>query len=227
MKEPQPFDETTTPRFDRLIETLDTNPPIKTLRNLHTHLILRSLAADPPTSIKLMRAYAARGDTVTVRSLFDGMPRKNVVFFNVLIRSYVNNGLYREALLAFRDMSAHRVTPDNYTLPCALKACSCGGEGCLGVGRQIHAAALKPGLDANLYVGNALITMYFKCARSSADARRVFSSMACDVVSWNALIAGLAQNRESVEAVTALKEMVGAARRVEPDGVLWQASCPR
>ncbi|KAK9128690.1 hypothetical protein Syun_017487 [Stephania yunnanensis] len=139
-----------------------------------------------------MRAFAARGDADTARHMFDEFPRKNVIFYNVMIRSYVNNNMYYNALVLYASMLGSGIRPDNYTFPCVLKACS----GCenLRVGLQIHAAALRVGLDANLFVGNGLIFMYGKCDLL-CDARRVLDgTRRKDVVSWNSMLALFARN---------------------------------
>ncbi|KAJ0974232.1 hypothetical protein J5N97_016197 [Dioscorea zingiberensis] len=193
-----------------LLQTLDEchHPSaLPTLETLHSHLDDRNLNSNPSIAIKLMRAYAACGDTSVAREVFDGMPHKNIVFYNVMIRSYVNNSLYSNALLLFSEMGPrHGVKPDNYTFPCALKACSGSGNLCGGL--QIHGSVLKLGLDSNLFVGNALITMYARCG-TSAYAFQVFDSMTHrDAVSWNAMIAGYAQNQQFEQALEALKEMV-------------------
>ncbi|XP_020591854.1 putative pentatricopeptide repeat-containing protein At3g49142 [Phalaenopsis equestris] len=163
------------------------------LQNVHAEVVgRRRLSSDPAVAIKLMRAYAACGDIARARHVFDESSEKNVVFFNVMIRSYVAYGRYRDALLLFSDMERfHDVKPDNYTYPCALKACSCSEK--LSGGVQIHGSITKVGLDSNLFIGNALITLYAMCG-SCVDAQQVFDGMPKrDVVSWNAIISGCAQ----------------------------------
>lgn len=84
-------------------------------------------------------------------------------------------------------------------------------------GLQIHASVSKFGLDTNLFVGNALITMYARCGRSG-HACQVFDLMTDrDVVSWNALIAGYAQNGQFEQALKALKEMMVELNEPRPD----------
>ncbi|XP_039146145.1 putative pentatricopeptide repeat-containing protein At3g49142 [Dioscorea cayenensis subsp. rotundata] len=202
-----------------LLQTLDQchHPStLPTLQTLHSHLIDRHLHNNPSIAIKIMRAYASCGHTSPARKVFDGMPHKNIVFYNVMIRSYVNNGLYSNALCLFSEMGPrHGVQPDNYTFPCALKACSASGNLCGGL--QIHASVSKFGLDTNLFVGNALITMYARCGRSG-HACQVFDLMTDrDVVSWNALIAGYAQNGQFEQALKALKEMMVELNEPRPD----------
>lgn len=86
-----------------------------------------------------------------------------------------------------------------------LKSCS-GSENWL-VGRQIHAAVVQVGLDSNLFIGNCLVAMYGKCG-CFAGARRVLDEMPKrDVVSWNSLVAGYAQNGRFDDALEVCKEM--------------------
>ena len=195
-------------------DILDQYPDIKTLKKLHSKIIVdQPLCSNPSIGIKLMRAYAACGEPGITRHVFDEIPEKNVVFFNVMIRSYVNNHLYHDALLVFKTMASQGFEPDNYTYPCALKACS--GLENLNVGLQIHGAVVKVGLDLNLFIGNGLVAMYGKCGCLMA-ARRVLDEMPSrDVVSWNSMVAGYAQNVWFDDALEVCKEM--EALRLKPD----------
>ncbi|KAG0458725.1 hypothetical protein HPP92_021853 [Vanilla planifolia] len=193
---------------DALIRLVDGCKTLSALQNLHFKIVgRRHLASDPSVAVKLMRSYAACGDIDCARRLFDASTQRNVVFFNVMIRSYVARGHHWEALRLFSDMvRLEGVKPDNYTYPCALKACSCSENLCCGV--QIHGDVSKLGLDSNIFVGNALITMYASCG-ICIDAHRVFEGMPHrDVVSWNAIIAGYVQNGLNEQALKACREMV-------------------
>nr|POE85324.1 putative pentatricopeptide repeat-containing protein [Quercus suber] len=195
-------------------DILDQYPDIKTLKKLHSKIIVdQPLCSNPSIGIKLMRAYAACGEPGITRHVFDEIPEKNVVFFNVMIRSYVNNHLYHDALLVFKTMASQGFQPDNYTYPCALKACS--GLENLNVGLQIHGAVVKVGLDLNLFIGNGLVAMYGKCG-CLMEARQVLDEMPTrDVVSWNSMVAGYAQNARFDDALEVCKEM--EALRLKPD----------
>ncbi|XP_051116146.1 putative pentatricopeptide repeat-containing protein At3g49142, partial [Andrographis paniculata] len=71
----------------------------------------------------------------------------------------------------------------------------------------IHSPALKKGLDSTLFTGNGLIAMYSKCG-SLMEGRRVLDEMPYrDIVSWNSLVAGYAQNRQFDAALEVCKEM--------------------
>lgn len=192
-------------------KALDQYPGIRTLKQVHSKVFHYRLHPDPSLGIKLMRAYAACGEIYFTRKVFDEIPEKNVVFYNVMIRSYVNNHLYNDSLLVFKTMVNGGFSPDNYTYPCVLKACSCSEN--LRFGLQLHGAVLKIRLDSNLFVGNGLIAMYGKCGYLS-EAWRVLDEMPSrDVVSWNAMVSGYAQNGQFDKAVEICREMEATGQK--------------
>ncbi|KAB1204948.1 hypothetical protein CJ030_MR7G015218 [Morella rubra] len=189
-------------------KVLDWDPDIRTLEKLHSKIIVdQHLSPNSFLGIKLMRSYAACGEPGLTRHIFDNISEKNIVFFNVMIRSYVNNHLYCDALFVYKSMASRGFEPDNYTYPYVLKACS--GLDDLRVGLQIHDAVVKVGLDWNLFIGNGLVTMYGKCG-CLMEARRVLDEMPSrDVVSWNSMVAGYGQNSQFDNALEVCKEMKG------------------
>ncbi|KAL5744741.1 hypothetical protein ACOSQ2_027857 [Xanthoceras sorbifolium] len=209
-----PIQNNTVLTEDSCFQILDHYPDIKTLKKLHSKIIIDpQLHPNPSLGIKLMRAYAARGETEVTRHVFDEITDKNVVFFNVMIRSYVTNHLFHDALLVYKTMSSRGFKPDNYTYPCVLKASS--GLNSLWVGLQIHSAVVKVGLDSNLYIGNGLVAMYGKCG-CLIEARLVLDEMPSrDVVSWNSMVAGYAQSGRFDDALEVCREM--ELLRLKPD----------
>ncbi|XP_027924834.1 putative pentatricopeptide repeat-containing protein At3g49142 [Vigna unguiculata] len=191
--------------LELLGKALDQYPDIKALKNVHSKVFNLSFHENPSLGIKLMRAYAACGEPGLARKVFDGIPERNVIFYNVMIRSYVNNHWYNDALIVFRDMVGGGFSPDNYTYPCVLKACSCSDNARIGF--QLHGAVFKVGFDLNLFVGNGLIALYGKCG-CLLEARRVLDEMPSrDVVSWNSMVAGYVQNMRFDDALHICREM--------------------
>ncbi|WMV20652.1 hypothetical protein MTR67_014037 [Solanum verrucosum] len=185
---------------------LDRLPDIKTLKKIHSKIIFDpGLCNNTSLAIKLMRAYAACGQPNVTRQLFDKIPERNAAVYNVMIRSYVNNKYYKDAIFMYKDMCKRDVSPDNYTFPCVLKACF--GSDNLRAGLQIHCAVGKRGLDSDLFIGNCLVAMYGKCG-CLVEARQVLNEMPKrDVVSWNSMVVGYAQNGRFDDALEVCKEM--------------------
>ncbi|KAI4342285.1 hypothetical protein MLD38_026926 [Melastoma candidum] len=187
---------------------LDRYPDINLLRSVHCKILADCRSRyDPAVAVKLMRSYAACGDTSSAQNVFGGITEKGVVSYNVMIRGFVNNGRSAEALAVYKSMLGDGFRPDKYTYPCVLKACSLSEKGGLSVGLQVHVWAVKCGLDLNLFVGNGLVAMYGK-GGYLVEARRVLEEMPRkDVVTWNSLVAGFTQNGLFDDALSACKEM--------------------
>ncbi|CAN8268232.1 unnamed protein product [Cochlearia groenlandica] len=186
-------------------QVLDTYPDLRTLRTVHSRIVIDSLRSDSSLGVKLMRAYSSLKDVKSARKVFDEIPERNIIIINVMIRSYVNNGYYLEAIQVFGTMYCFHVRPDHYTFPSVLKACSCSGN--VALGKKIHGSATRVGLSSTLFVGNGLVSMYGKCGFLD-EARLVLDEMSRrDVVSWNSLVAGYAQNQRFDDALEVCREM--------------------
>jgi pentatricopeptide repeat protein len=111
-----------------------------------------------------------------------------------------------EALNLYKSMKISGFPPDQSTLTSVLRACT--GLALLELGRQVHVHVLK--FDRDLILNNALLVlldMHCKCG-SMEDANFVFTRMLeKDVISWSNLIAGLAQNGFSREALKLFQSM--------------------
>ncbi|KAM0023154.1 putative tetratricopeptide-like helical domain superfamily [Helianthus debilis subsp. tardiflorus] len=65
----------------------------------------------------------------------------------------------------------------------------------LMLGKSVHSGVIKMGLESQTLVGNSLVSMNLKLGCVSGDAYKVFDEMSeRDVVSWNAMVAGLMEN---------------------------------
>ncbi|ONK77008.1 uncharacterized protein A4U43_C02F2160 [Asparagus officinalis] len=72
---------------------------------------------------------------------------------------------------------------------------SCGANGALEEGSQLHGLSLKNGFYGRVPIGTSLISLYAKCGKLD-DAHRVFNEMPVkNTVSWTAVISGYAQHR--------------------------------
>ena len=107
-----------------------------------------------------------------------------------LVREYASHSSLREAALVYaRDLP--RRTHHQPLLPVLIKAAA-ASRAEHGLGRSLHAEALKSAFAADLLVGTTLVSMYCKCG-ALADARRAFDETPDrNVVTHNALLAGYA-----------------------------------
>lgn len=89
----------------------------------------------------------------------------------------------------------------------------------LEIGNQLHQTVVKSGYANDLFVSNALISMYAKCGRI-LSAEYVFKYIdSVDVISWNSLISGYASNGNVEKTVKIFQEMT--VKGVKPDEVTF------
>jgi len=137
--------------------------------------------------------------------VFDKMPVRDVVSWNAMIAGYVQNGQGGESLKLFSQMQLAGMKADSVTVSSILPACANLAD--LEQGKKIHDYITSSGFESDVFVGSALVDMYAKC-RSIENARHVFDKMSRrDVVTWNSMIAGYAQNGLGNEALMLMYKM--------------------
>ncbi|KAJ6348494.1 hypothetical protein OIU76_004876 [Salix suchowensis] len=180
-------------------------------KQIHQHL-LKCLQRTHETNLinfdlpfeKLVHLYVACNELKIARHVFDKMPHrsKNVVLWNLLIRAYAWNGPFEEAIDLYYKMLGYGITPNRFTFPFVLKACSALKE--VDGGREIHFDIKRRRLESNVYVSTALVDFYAKCGCLD-DAKEVFDKMPKrDVVAWNSMISGFSLHEGSYDEVVRL-----------------------
>lgn len=136
------------------------------------------------------------------------------------------DGLLEEALRVFRDMVSSGDARSGFSLSTILAVCA-GSEkhGCFG--QQVHADAVKHGVETNQFVVSGLVHMYANHGRL-ADAARAFEAVGGkpDVVCWNAMAMGYARGGWYREAARMVYQMKAAG--IDPPGVnVVRMACSR
>ncbi|KAK4792805.1 hypothetical protein SAY86_023240 [Trapa natans] len=175
-------------------------------RQLHALSLKTSTFALPSTSSKLISLYtnSTCNNLDYALSVFQRVPESTLFSWNVIIRSLVENHRSHEAISLFCEL-LHELTPDSFTLPCAIKGCA--RLGALEEGMQLHGLAAKIGLGCDKFVQSSLVSMYAKCD-DIGSARKVFDEMPeKDLVTWNSLIDGYARCGNVDLALEVFEEM--------------------
>lgn len=131
--------------------------------------------------------------------IFRTMPDRNIVSWNAMIGGCSQTGQNEEAVDLFIEMCRGGLRPNQSTFPCVFTAAA--NIAALGMGRSFHAYSIKCLTNHNVFVGNSLISFYAKCG-SMEDSLQAFNGLPeRNVVSWNAVICGYAQNGRGKEAL--------------------------
>ena len=146
---------------------------------------------------QILSVYLKCKETEDAEKLFEELPGRNVVSWNILIRGVVgcgneNGSNSQLGFSYFKRMLLEKVVPDDITLNGLTGVCAQFHD--IEMGIQLHCFAVKLGLDLDCFVGSALVDFYAKCGLVK-DARRVFYVVTCrDLVMWNVIIACYALN---------------------------------
>ncbi|WVZ62549.1 hypothetical protein U9M48_012288 [Paspalum notatum var. saurae] len=127
-----------------------------------------------------------------------------------LITACHRDGLLNEGIGVFRDMASSGAPRSSFSLSSILAVfAESESQGCCG--RQVHADAIKRGVDTNQFVGSGLVHMYAKQGRM-ADATRAFEAIGGkpDAACWSALAMAYARGGRYREATRVMYQMKAA-----------------
>ncbi|XP_057784908.1 pentatricopeptide repeat-containing protein At1g03540 [Salvia miltiorrhiza] len=194
--------------FGSALTALGNLERLKQGREVHALAATGGFAADVFVGGSLVDMYAKCGALEDSRRVLDGMPRKNSVSWCALLGGYCRKGEFGAVVEVFRGMEK-----DLYSFGTVLRACA--GLAAEKLGMEVHCQYLRRGSWRDVVVESALIDLYAKCGRVDF-AYRVFLKMDVkNLITWNSMIGGFAQNGRGGEAVRIFDQMIEEG--VKPD----------
>ncbi|WVZ09773.1 hypothetical protein V8G54_014303 [Vigna mungo] len=167
-------------------------------KQLHGYIISLGLHQNPVLVARLIGFYTNVNLIGDAQFVTESSCTLDPLLWNMLISSYVKNGLYGEALSMYKKMLSKQIEPDEYTYPSVLKAC--GELLDINTGVQVHKSIEASSMKWCLFVHNALVSMYGRFGNLEV-ARNLFDNMPVrDVVSWNTIISCYASRGMREEA---------------------------
>ncbi|XP_030973109.1 pentatricopeptide repeat-containing protein At4g21300-like [Quercus lobata] len=189
---------------------------------VHQTIRLTGFEFDVFVGSSLIKLYAENGCIGDARYLFDKMPHKDCVMWNIMLNGYVKNADSSSALQMFLGMRYSDIRPNSVTFACILSVCA--SEAMVVLGTQLHGLVIRCGLELDSPVANTLLAMYSKCQKLF-DACELFDRMPqTDLVTWNGMISGFVQNGCMGEASHLFREMISIG--FKPDSITFASFLP-
>ncbi|KAL1292128.1 hypothetical protein HN51_060561 [Arachis hypogaea] len=201
--------------FTYLLQLCGEKLDLRMGREIHGQMIVNGCENNLFAMTAVVNLYAKCRQIADAYKMFERMPQRDLVSWNTVVAGYAQNGFAKKAVELVLLMQEAGQKLDAITLVSVLPAVT--DLKALRIGRSVHGFAVKSGFESMVNVATALLDMYFKCG-SVSDARLVFEGMSSkNVVSWNTMIAGLAENGESKEAYETFLKMLDEG--VQPTNV--------
>ncbi|CAA0233961.1 unnamed protein product [Arabidopsis thaliana] len=186
-------------------------------QQLHAHCISSGLEFDSVLVPKLVTFYSAFNLLDEAQTITENSEILHPLPWNVLIGSYIRNKRFQESVSVYKRMMSKGIRADKFTYPSVIKACAALLD--FAYGRVVHGSIEVSSHRCNLYVCNALISMYKRFGKVDV-ARRLFDRMSeRDAVSWNAIINCYTSEEKLGEAFKLLDRMYLSG--VEASIVTW------
>ncbi|XP_020212278.1 pentatricopeptide repeat-containing protein At3g05340 isoform X2 [Cajanus cajan] len=171
--------------------------------SIHAHIIKKPPSIDSDSSLRnalfvwnsLLSMYSKCGQLQDAVKMFDHMPVKDTVSWNTMISGFLRRRDFDAGFRFFKQMGGSKAVCcrfDKATLTTMLSACD--GLEFSDVTKMIHGLVFVGGFEREITVGNALVTSYFKCGCFSQGRQVFYEMLERNVVTWTAVISGLAQN---------------------------------
>ncbi|KAJ8644847.1 hypothetical protein MRB53_006595 [Persea americana] len=171
---------------------------------VHAHSIKFGLDSNASVGNSLVGVYCKCNLTDDALKAFESVTTPNTMSWAGIISGFAQNGEGENALKYFNKMLLSE-KPDEFSLSSILKVLASWAA--TEHGRHMHAYVIKRGIESDIFVGSALVDMYSKCGMME-DSSKVFTSMPRkNVISWNSMIMGYAQNGFSQKALCLFGEM--------------------
>jgi pentatricopeptide repeat protein len=180
-----------------------------TARQVHARAIKAGVFADACVGTGFVRLYAELRDMEDARKVFDCMPLRDLMSWNVLLDCGMRSGEAGSCMQDFLRMIGGGVRPDQFTFATLLNGFaerSAGPEV-----MQVHSLILKSGYLKDIFLCNSLLNVYGRCGYVDL-AKNLFDAMTeKDIVSWTAVISGLAASGYQAVAFDIFCQMLRAA----------------
>ncbi|XP_028752057.1 putative pentatricopeptide repeat-containing protein At3g25060, mitochondrial [Neltuma alba] len=162
-----------------------------------------------------LNMYAKCGKMDEAMELFKKMPRKDLVCWTTMISGFAQCGRAMEALDVYRKMQNEGMDGDGVVMLGLVQAIANLGDSRLGL--SVHGYLIRQDIPMDVVIQTSLVDMYAKTGHLGL-AFQVFSMMPNkNIISWAALISGLAQNGFAGNTLELLVEMQGLG--FKPDSV--------
>lgn len=195
---------------------------MKELHQILPLIIKNGLSDEHLFQTKLVSLFCKYGSVNDAARVFEPIEDKLDALYHTMLKGYAKNSSLNNAVSFFCRMKYDEVEPVVYNFTYLLKVC--GDNTDLRRGKEIHGQLITSGHSSNLFAMTGVVNLYAKC-RQINEAYKMFDRMPeRDLVSWNTIIAGYAQNGLAKVALELVLQMQEEGQK--PDSITMVTILP-
>ncbi|KAL6549966.1 hypothetical protein OROMI_020454 [Orobanche minor] len=177
----------------------------KTAKTVHAQSLKLGVSTYGNLGNSILDLYAKCGHADYAQNVFGHLQSRDKLAWNSIMIMNSRRGSFKDVVEGFSSMWSSGVVGNQFSFAMGLSACAKLMN--MELGKQLHCAVKKLGLEADAYCEAALIDMYAKCGHL-VFAKTIFdNAMDPDTVSWTAIISGFAQSGLARKAIEIFEEM--------------------
>ncbi|CAJ1975634.1 unnamed protein product [Sphenostylis stenocarpa] len=180
-------------------------------REVHGKVLTLGMRGNVVVESSLLDMYGKCGEVGCARMVFAGLVGRNWVSWTAMLGVYCHNGECESVLGLVREWEV----VDVYCFGTVIRACS--ALAAVRQGKEVHCQYVRKGGWRDVVVESALVDMYAKCGCVDFAYSLFLRMDVRNLITWNSMIGGLAQNGRGQEGVELFEEMVKEG--VRPDGI--------
>ncbi|GAA0145215.1 hypothetical protein LIER_05459 [Lithospermum erythrorhizon] len=178
---------------------------IRRVEQIHAKVVYYGFAKNQFVCNPMIDFYSRRGLIDYAKHIFTGLCFRDSVSWVAMISGFSRNGREEDGILLYKEMCSSGFTPTPYIFSSVLSASTKIEQ--YELGQQLHASIYKWQFSSEIFICNALVTLYLRCGKLTY-ADQIFGKMhSKDEVTYNALIAGFSQQGFSKRSVQLFQQM--------------------
>ncbi|XP_057512265.1 pentatricopeptide repeat-containing protein At1g11290, chloroplastic-like isoform X2 [Actinidia eriantha] len=148
--------------YNSLLSSFGYQDDLDHCKQVHCRIIREGLESNTYLAATLVTVYSKCGGSLQdFNSICLTVTVWDQVSWSAVIAGFSNLGNGQDALIYFSRMRKAGIIVDFFTFTSILRAT--GIISALEVGKQVHSLVFKTGYNSNVYVQNALVSMYARC----------------------------------------------------------------
>lgn len=181
------------------------NITFQCIEQIHAKVMRYGFGSTSLVCNPLIDLYSKNGFIDSAKQIFETMFFRDSVSWVAMVSGFSHNGREEDSILLYNEMRRLGINPTPYIFSTVISASS--KTEFYELGLQFHALIYKWGFSSEIYVCNALVTLYSRYG-NLISAEQIFGKMQQrDGVSYNSLITGLAQQGYCERSLELFKKM--------------------